>query len=99
MLTCRDGRKTGHASCVRSRARTPDREVTYMEVRHAGFFELVPEPPGDDVHRDVMGDDPTGAGHGGLDIAPLALRPDKAQHFMQFPFNPSNPSGHLPLSS
>lgn len=38
-----------------------------MEVRHAGFFELVPEPPRDHVHRDVVSDHSTEAGHGGLD--------------------------------
>ena len=40
--------------------------VSYIKVRHAGLFEVVPQSSGDDVHRDVMSDHPTDAGHGGL---------------------------------
>lgn len=42
-------------------------DVTYIEVWHARLFELVPESPGDDVNRDVVGDDSADAGQGGLD--------------------------------
>lgn len=42
-------------------------DVAYIEVWHARFFEFVPESPGDDVHRDVVSDDSTDAGQGGLD--------------------------------
>lgn len=41
-------------------------EVPYVKVRHAGLLEVIPQPPGDDVHRDVMGDNPTHTGHCGL---------------------------------
>lgn len=42
-------------------------DVTYVKVRHAWFFELVPESPGDDVNWDVVSDDSADAGQGGLD--------------------------------
>lgn len=38
-----------------------------MEVRHAGLFELVPQSARDDVHGDVVSDDPADAGQGRLD--------------------------------
>lgn len=41
--------------------------VTYVEVGHAGLFELVPQPARDDFNGNVVGDDPTDAGQGRLD--------------------------------
>jgi hypothetical protein len=38
-------------------------EIPYVKVRHAGLLEVIPQPPGDDIHRDVVGDNPTRAGH------------------------------------
>lgn len=40
---------------------------TYIKVRHARLFELVPQSPGDDVNGDVVSDDSTDAGQRGLE--------------------------------
>lgn len=40
--------------------------VTHIKVRHARLLELVPQPPRDDVNGDVVSDDSTDAGQGGL---------------------------------
>lgn len=41
-------------------------EAPYIKVRHAGLLEVIPQPPGDDVHRYVVGDHPAHTGHRGL---------------------------------
>ncbi len=45
----------------------PHSDVTHIEVWHARFFKLVPESSGDDIHWDIVSDDSTDAGQGGLD--------------------------------
>lgn len=42
------------------------RDLSYIEVWNARFFEFMPESPGDNVNWDVMSDDSTDAGQCGL---------------------------------
>lgn len=43
------------------------RPRAYVEVGHAGLLELVPQSARDDVHRDVVSDNPAEAGQSRLD--------------------------------
>lgn len=69
MLTCSDT-NTQHVMENKVSSHKKDDLVfgtfTYIKVRHARLFELVPQSPGDDVNGDVVSDDSTDAGQGGL---------------------------------
>lgn len=64
MLTCSDTHGTD-VTPLQS-PQTPPLFVTHIEVRHARFLELVPQPPRDDLDGDVVSDDSADAGQGGL---------------------------------
>lgn len=68
MLTCREGQTQPHAG-VKGHPATGWATAAYVEVWHAGLFELVPQSARDDVHWDVVSDDPADVGQGRLDRA------------------------------